>query len=99
MGLGKTLTILALIVSDFSPALAPDSAPKRSASAGGEEEPARIPPTLIVCPLSVLHNWQTQIAAHTNKALRVLVYHGAARTRDQVTSSVLLRQLCICRCR
>ena len=39
-------------------------------------------PTLIVCPLSVLHNWQTQINAHANNGLRVLIYHGAARTRD-----------------
>jgi hypothetical protein len=39
-------------------------------------------PTLIVCPLSVLHNWQSQIAAHTNEAIQVLVYHGATRTRD-----------------
>jgi SWI/SNF-related matrix-associated actin-dependent regulator of chromatin subfamily A3 len=34
--------------------------------------------TLIVCPVSVLHNWQSQIAEHTAKdTLSVHVFHGA----------------------
>eukprot|EP00960_Hanusia_phi_P052912 761746-Hanusia_phi.AAC.1 len=39
-------------------------------------------PTLIVCPLSVLQNWRTQIKLHTNDQLRVLIFHGPTRTRD-----------------
>ena len=32
--------------------------------------------TLIVCPLSVLSNWELQIADHTDGSLRVARYHG-----------------------
>lgn len=34
--------------------------------------------TLIVCPLSVMHNWIQQTAEHT-PALSVLVFHGSGR--------------------
>lgn len=35
--------------------------------------------TLIVCPLSVMSNWEDQIKAHTNGSLKVARYHGAKR--------------------
>jgi SNF2 family DNA or RNA helicase len=41
--------------------------------------------TLIVCPLSILANWDDQIAAHVNKdVLSVLVYHGPSRLNHSV---------------
>jgi SNF2 family DNA or RNA helicase len=39
--------------------------------------------TLIVCPLSLIHNWEDQILTHTKKnALSILVYHGPNRSND-----------------
>ena len=98
MGLGKTLTILALIVSDLAGQLSlgggsaiSEASPEHQFTNSvadsdwvteASDEQEAVGPTLIVCPLSVLHNWQTQIAAHANKGLKMLVYHGAARTRE-----------------
>src|SRR4029077_12236749 len=44
----------------------------------GREERRR-PPTLIVCPLSVLGNWQREIERFT-PSLRTHLHHGADRT-------------------
>lgn len=39
--------------------------------------------TLIVCPLSTIHNWEDQILTHTSPgSLKVLVFHGQTRTAD-----------------
>ncbi|KAJ3273492.1 hypothetical protein HDV01_004412 [Terramyces sp. JEL0728] len=39
--------------------------------------------TLIICPLSTIHNWEEQILAHTKEdCLSVLVYHGNSRVSD-----------------
>ena len=35
-------------------------------------------PHLVVCPLSVVHNWEAEAARFT-PAMRVLVHHGAER--------------------
>ena len=35
--------------------------------------------TLIVCPLSVMSNWEHQIATHTDGSLKVVRYHGTNR--------------------
>ncbi|MCL4131622.1 UNVERIFIED_CONTAM: hypothetical protein GTU68_052441 [Idotea baltica] len=37
-------------------------------------------PSLVMCPLSVVHNWEAEAAAFTPK-LRVLIAHGASRKR------------------
>jgi SNF2-related domain/SNF2 Helicase protein/Helicase conserved C-terminal domain len=50
--------------------------------------PARRPPTLIVCPLSVLGNWRREIERFT-PSLAVHVHHGAARTLDRSAPLVL----------
>ena len=40
-------------------------------------------PTLIVCPVSVLSNWELQSQEHVARgALRVLLYHGPNRDRS-----------------
>ncbi|KAG0623190.1 hypothetical protein M758_3G155200 [Ceratodon purpureus] len=53
---------------------------------GGEDHPPRINgprTTLIVCPLSVLSNWVTQLEEHTEPgSLSVYLYHGPDRIRD-----------------
>ncbi|ORX35743.1 SNF2 family N-terminal domain-domain-containing protein [Kockovaella imperatae] len=69
MGLGKTLTVLSLI-------LATKSATK---------EPSKA--TLIVCPLSVVSNWEKQIRDHVSLGkLSSYTYHGANR---EVTNATL----------
>jgi superfamily II DNA or RNA helicase len=60
MGLGKSITTLALVARDW------------------EEDPTA--PVLLVCPTSVIGNWQREIARFTPK-LPVLVHHGGERTR------------------
>ncbi len=62
MGLGKTVQVLALLLHERETA-ARDSAPG---------------PTLLVCPMSVVGNWQRE-AERFAPELRVLVRHGAAR--------------------
>ncbi|CAE6425244.1 unnamed protein product [Rhizoctonia solani] len=66
MGLGKSLTFLALVI-----------ATKNSRPEGFDK------PTLIVCPLSVLSNWETQIDDHCNPgALACYTYYGNNRNVD-----------------
>jgi SNF2 family DNA or RNA helicase len=81
MGLGKTLSMMALIVSSLDHA----------------EQFARLPPplaintrlrlnartTLLVCPLSVVANWEIQIKDHIKKeTIKHYIYHGNNRTQD-----------------
>ena len=80
MGLGKTLSILALITNtladarefgEMEPPLNMDGAERNSKA------------TLIICPKSVMSNWDEQIKLHTRpKRLKVYSYHGASRTQD-----------------
>jgi SNF2-related domain/SNF2 Helicase protein/Helicase conserved C-terminal domain len=65
MGLGKTVQLLALIAAD-----------EEHRNAQGE---ARAP-TLLVCPMSLVGNWQREAARFTPD-LRVHVHHGAERSR------------------
>ncbi|PPJ55085.1 hypothetical protein CBER1_01499 [Cercospora berteroae] len=79
MGLGKTLSILSLIAET-----------KQAASRFRQERPNEEDDldrngraTLIVCPKSVLSNWQEQIAAHTVAgSMTYYVYHGTNRMQD-----------------
>ncbi|WP_062345863.1 DEAD/DEAH box helicase [Herbidospora yilanensis] len=63
MGLGKTITTLSLLLAE------------RSGSGPETRTPA---PTLLVCPMSLLSNWQKE-AARFAPGLRVHVYHGSGR--------------------
>jgi SNF2 family DNA or RNA helicase len=67
MGLGKTVQVLALLVHErenSSPTVTPEAA-----------EPG---PTLLVCPMSVVGNWQRE-AERFAPDLRVWVHHGVGR--------------------
>ncbi|KAJ1306199.1 hypothetical protein OPQ81_010908 [Rhizoctonia solani] len=69
MGLGKSLTFLALVIATKN--TRPDGFDK---------------PTLIVCPLSVLSNWETQIEDHCNPGtLACYTYYGNNRNVDPDT--------------
>lgn len=72
MGLGKTLQIIALIAADYNQ-------PTQQLQQAQE----KVKPTLIVCPLSVVRNWQEQLERHVSPGhLTVYVYHGSERCHD-----------------
>jgi superfamily II DNA or RNA helicase len=92
MGLGKTAQTLALLLAERE---LPDggSGPRTAAAngagaraangaraVGGSGRRKRIPPTLLICPTSVLGNWQRE-AERFAPALRVHVHHGPERLR------------------
>jgi SNF2 family DNA or RNA helicase len=88
MGLGKTLSVLCLVVSSLEDAEA--WARKKPA-----QSPERLPllvqnvkTTLLVAPLSTIANWEEQIKAHIkDKTLSYYVFHGPNRCRDVETLS------------
>jgi SNF2 family DNA or RNA helicase len=64
MGLGKTVQLLALLVAE-----------RPAAPGRGKRRP---PPTLLVCPMSLVGNWQRE-AAKFAPGLAVHVHHGGER--------------------
>ncbi|QMU80309.1 DEAD/DEAH box helicase [Streptacidiphilus sp. PB12-B1b] len=66
MGLGKTVQALALLAVEH----------EQAARAGA---PAAARPTLVVCPMSLVGNWQRECARFVPR-LRVHVHHGADRS-------------------
>lgn len=71
MGLGKTIQVLALLVHEREAAQAATSAALHGAGTG-------VGPTLLVCPMSVVGNWQRETQRFAPD-LRVLVHHGPGR--------------------
>lgn len=81
MGLGKTLEVLALIAATLPQAIQfrRGKVPEDIEAIDGVNSRA----TLIVCPKSVLSNWEEQIKQHVRGgALKCLIYHGGGRTQD-----------------
>lgn len=85
MGLGKTIQVLALLIHErenFRAAVESDTAGvSPGEAAGGRSGAGSVPgvgPTLLVCPMSVVGNWQRE-AEKFAPDLRVLVHHGAGR--------------------
>jgi SNF2 family DNA or RNA helicase len=76
MGLGKTAQLLALLVEERG-------GRRRSAGAGGQGAATkktawRPGPTLVLCPMSLLGNWQRETARFAPD-LSVHVHHGSSR--------------------
>ncbi len=83
MGLGKTVQVLALLAHEHetaaeSPRLGAVAAAGSGGSARMGERPAPVGATLLVCPMSVVGNWQREAQRFTPD-LRVLVHHGSGR--------------------
>ena len=68
MGLGKTAQTLCLVTGDAEAGSRPPG------------PAARLAPTLVVCPMSVVGNWEREAARFTPQ-LKVHVHHGAAADR------------------
>lgn len=84
MGLGKTLSILSLIIStlDESKEWAKKSPPPPK-DEGSVVLQKNCKTTLLISPLSTISNWEEQIAQHIRPAtLKFHIYHGPSRTKD-----------------
>jgi non-specific serine/threonine protein kinase len=77
MGLGKTAQLLALLVDERARV----GAQPNSRAAAGAKRRAPVPPpgpTLVLCPMSLVGNWQREAARFAPK-LSVYVHHGSDR--------------------
>ncbi|MEV6659960.1 DEAD/DEAH box helicase [Nocardia fluminea] len=80
MGLGKTVQVLALLVHERevgTPAARPNTAVESTPRAAVDAR-EQVGPTLLVCPMSVVGNWQRETQRFAPD-LRVLVHHGPGR--------------------
>jgi non-specific serine/threonine protein kinase len=77
MGLGKTAQLIGLLVAERE-AAGRGSAPRR---------PIRPGPTLVVCPMSVVGNWQRELARFA-PGLTVHIHHGPDRGAIEEVSAV-----------
>ncbi|MEV0856949.1 DEAD/DEAH box helicase [Nocardia fluminea] len=80
MGLGKTVQVLALLVHErevATPAARPNTAVEPTPLAVVDTR-EQVGPTLLVCPMSVVGNWQRETQRFAPD-LRVLVHHGPGR--------------------
>ncbi|WP_067562377.1 DEAD/DEAH box helicase [Nocardia acidivorans] len=79
MGLGKTIQVLALLMHEREKATATGNSPDTAATSADAPTRVRgVGPTLLVCPMSVVGNWQRE-AERFAPDLRVLVHHGPGR--------------------
>jgi len=88
-GLGKTLQVLALVAASLKQNVGADGNATNSGKItlslkSKTLNPRRTAPTLIVCPLAVITNWEQQILHHfnPNQMLTYYTYHGPNRLRD-----------------
>jgi SNF2 family DNA or RNA helicase len=83
MGLGKTLSILSLICSTLDEARSFGQGELDDSDRVHEEIARRSGGTLLLCPKSVISNWQEQIGQHLDKAkVTYYMYHGSKRQQD-----------------
>ncbi|CAI8617035.1 unnamed protein product [Vicia faba] len=68
MGLGKTIQTIAFLAAIFG---------KEGESVLSEKQVEKRDPVLIICPSSVIHNWESEFSKWSN--FSVSIYHGANR--------------------
>ena len=80
MGLGKTIQLLALEAAQRAgePEAEPETKPETGTGTGTEGGG----PTLLLCPMSLVGNWQRE-AARFAPALRVYAHHGGQRLHGE----------------
>ena len=88
MGLGKTAQLLALLVDERSHGV--EAPTQRGKTAGPKKRSlaTRLGPTLVLCPMSLVGNWQREAARFAPK-LSVYVHHGS----DRLDGKAFLRQV------
>ncbi|KAK6537504.1 hypothetical protein TWF694_011689 [Orbilia ellipsospora] len=80
MGLGKTLTVLSLVVATLQEATNFGNQQKSSPTSDHDLSVMYAKSTLLICPLSVLVNWEEQIRMHViPDTISYYVYHGNNR--------------------
>jgi SNF2 family DNA or RNA helicase len=84
MGLGKTLSILALIAESVVDGLEwAKQIPPNTVGHDGNVLKRNSKTTLLVAPLSVIANWEEQIATHIRPGtVSLYIYHGNNRSRN-----------------
>ncbi|KAJ6160833.1 hypothetical protein N7470_004229 [Penicillium chermesinum] len=84
MGLGKTLSILSLIVSSLDQAAEWVKSPPPSGLIRRVPGIKNAKTTLLIVPLSTVSNWVGQIKEHLDPGVTSFyVFHGASRTQDR----------------
>ncbi len=78
MGLGKTAQLLALLVDERDHAVEPPKRRETTSGAKPRSRANRLGPTLVLCPMSLVGNWQREAARFAPK-LSVYVHHGSDR--------------------
>ena len=82
MGLGKTLSVLSTVTYTLEDAAQWVDTSDTSSTKDGVKL-RNVKTTLLVCPLSVIANWEEQIATHTRPgSLQSYVFHGSNRNAD-----------------
>ncbi|KAH7302007.1 hypothetical protein KP509_23G052300 [Ceratopteris richardii] len=91
MGLGKTVMTIALILSNPGRGSCPKIAVLDAAEGKGLRKNKKKGPaasqrkaggTLIVCPMTLLGQWKSEIETHSKEALAVYSHYGPARVKD-----------------
>ncbi len=81
MGLGKTIQFIALLLHERRSKLEP-SVKNRSAVFQTADQMSALRPTLLICPTSVVGNWQREIQRFA-PSLRVMIHHGVERLSEK----------------
>lgn len=76
MGLGKTVEIIALLVSN------PSDLARAPRIRYTKDRKLRCKATLVVAPLTIVDQWKDEIERHTRPSLSVHVYQGSRRIRE-----------------
>ncbi|MEB3328765.1 MAG: DEAD/DEAH box helicase [Candidatus Sericytochromatia bacterium] len=83
MGLGKTIQVLALLLRAKADA---ETVHGPRSRANARTQPA---PWLLICPTSLVGNWRRE-AEHFAPGLKVLIHHGAGRTKGESFANAVL---------
>ena len=92
MGLGKTVQLLALLLAEREHAAgrgnrgqsngSAQTPPTKTKTVTGNPRRKRLAPTLLICPMSVVGNWERE-AQRFAPGLRVHVHHGPERLAEK----------------
>ncbi|GAB4813732.1 hypothetical protein N2152v2_000778 [Parachlorella kessleri] len=81
MGLGKTVEVLGLVLSNPAPPL---PAGENLKDANGLIKSRA---TLVVCPVTLVGQWEAEVKSKAGESLRTYVYYGQTRLKDPVKLS------------